>query len=649
MIQLSNITIAFSGRAILDGVNWHIDGKDRIGLVGNNGSGKSTLMKLIAGINTADEGDVVSAKTVTMGYLPQDGIVHEGLSLYDETVNVFGDIKGMQKESGELMEQMQFHEEDSPDYRRMAERYAEIEEHIQLNDGYQLEKKIEKVLIGLGFKHEDLKRDCGEFSGGWQMRIALAKVLLAKPNILLLDEPTNYLDIEARVFLQNWLVNYEHAILLVSHDRHFLDNVVNRITEIHDGVLTDYFCNYTRYTIEREERIERLKAQAEKVEAERERLQTFIDRFRYKADKASLVQSRVKQLEKLEKIEIPTVRKKIRFNFPQPERSGKIAIEAENLVAGYGDGPDVFRNFAFRLERGEKVALVGVNGAGKSTLMKVLSGNLNQRDGEFRLGHNVDMDYFAQEAHKTLDPTATVYQTLERCAPFEMVPKLRNMLGAFLFSGDDIDKKVSILSGGERNRLALARMLLVPSNLLLMDEPTNHLDIDAKEVLLDALKKFEGTVLFVSHDRYFLDNLATKIFAIMDGELYIYPGNYPDFLVHIERRGTSTEITKEEQEVDEKKADDKAQRVLKYKEEKKKQREKERLTKLVAKLEEQIANEEEKINQIHDEMVKPEMSTNFSKLEELTDEKEKHEKTLDKFTEEWEEALIQLEELESED
>jgi len=646
MIHLANLSITFSGKPILDHVNWFIGDKDRIGLVGNNGSGKSTLMKLIAKLNKPDEGEIVAGKNVTMGYLPQDGVVHQGLSLYDETVSAFGDLGGMQEESLELMNKMQYLEEDSPEYKRMAERYASIEEYIRINDGYQLEKKVEKVLIGLGFTHEDMTRECGEFSGGWQMRIALAKVLLVKPNIMLLDEPTNYLDIEARVFLQNWLVNYEHAILLVSHDRHFLDSVVNRITDIHAGSLTDYFCNYSQYTVEREERVERLKAQAEKVEGERERLQTFIDRFRYNAGKASMVQSRVKQLEKLEKIVIPTVRKKIRFNFPQPERSGKISIEAENLVAGYSDGPDIFKDFGFRMERGEKVALVGVNGAGKSTLMKVLSGNLKQRQGEFRLGHNVDMDYFAQEAHKTLDPTATVYQTVERCAPFEMVPKLRSMLGAFLFSGDDIDKKVVVLSGGERNRLALARMLLVPSNLLLMDEPTNHLDIDAKEVLLNALKTFEGTVLFVSHDRYFLDNLATRVFAIMDGELYNYPGTYPEFLQHIEDRGTSTEVTKEEVKVDAQKADDKAKRVEKYKEEKQRQRDKERLKKLVSKLENQISEEESAIEDLHIEMVKPELSTNFSKLESLSEKKEKHQSVLDSFTEQWEEALMQLEEVE---
>ena len=646
MIHLANLSVAFSGQAVIDQVSWHIGPRDRIGLVGNNGSGKSTLMRIIAGLQQPDEGDVVCAKGVTMGYLPQDGVVHEGQTLYDETVSVFGDLIRMQEEESELLTGLTNLDEDDPEFRRLAARYGDIQEELRLRDGYQLEKHVEKVLIGLGFSHDEMERDCGEFSGGWQMRIALAKVLLARPNMLLLDEPTNYLDLEARVFLKDWLRDYEHAILMVSHDRYFLDQVIGRITDIHDGNLSDYHCDYSQFLIEREERVQRLAARAERLQAERERIQAFINRFRYQANKAALVQSRVKQLEKLEEIKLPSVRKKIRFNFPQPERAGKVALEVENLAAGYGEDPNILNGVDFRLVRGEKVALVGVNGAGKSTLMKVLAGKLEPRSGGFRLGHNVDQDYFAQEIQKTLDPDATVYQTLERSCPFDMIPRLRSMLGAFLFSGDEIDKRVSVLSGGERNRLALARMLLAPSNLLLMDEPTNHLDLDAKEVLLKALQVFEGTVLFVSHDRYFLDHLATKIYAIKDGELYVYPGTYPDFLTHMEKRGDNGNLEdKVASAADTEKAATKAERVALWKAEKRQQREIENLEKKMVKLEEEIARREEKIQALLRQMAQPELAINFTGLEKLSQEKDLQAKELEKLSDEWEQSGLRLEEL----
>jgi len=648
MIHVNGMSMAFGGQKIFNQVNWHIGPHEHVGLVGNNGSGKSTLMKLLAGIHTPDEGKVSMAKSVTIGYLPQDGVVHEGRTLIDECSSVFGNVKELEAEEKSLLDNMANFPEDSQEYEFAAMRLGVIHDHLRAADGYNLEMKVEKVLVGLGFKHSDIGRLCQEFSGGWQMRIALAKVLLAEPNLLLLDEPTNYLDLEAREFLETWLKDYPFAILLVSHDRFFLDQVVTRITDCHDYNLIDYHCNYSQYLIEREERVQRLIAQAERIEEERERITSFIERFRYKASKAVQVQSRVKQLEKLEKIELPSVRRKIHFNFPQPERSGKIALEVKGVFAGYEGNPNVLKNISFDLPRGDKVALVGINGAGKSTLMKCIAGHKRPDSGEIRLGHNVTMDYFAQDIHKTLDKDATVYETLKLIAPFDVVPHLRNLLGAFLFTGDAVDKKTSVLSGGERNRLALARMLLVPSNLLLMDEPTNHLDLDAKEVLLEALQKFDGTVMFVSHDRYFLDQLATRVLALDNGEMFDFPGTYPDFLYHLQRRQADAAKTSPEAVVQkiaqEEKAASKQERVERYKEDKKRQREKERLQKLISQIEEETAQKENRLAELTKEMCKPEFASDFSGLEKLVKEREQLEKEIQKLTEQWEENSILLEE-----
>ena len=643
--------MAFGGQKIFSQVNWHIGPHEHVGLVGNNGSGKSTLMKLLAGMHTPDEGKVSMAKSVTIGYLPQDGVVHEGRTLLDECTSVFGNVKELEAEEKSLLESMANCPEDSEEYEYAAMRLGVVHDHLRVADGYNLEMKVEKVLVGLGFRHSDTGRLCQEFSGGWQMRIALAKVLLAEPNLLLLDEPTNYLDLEAREFLEKWLKEYPFAILLVSHDRFFLDQVVTRISDCHDYDLVDYHCNYSQYLIEREERVQRLIAQAERIEEERQRLTAFIERFRYKASKAVQVQSRVKQLEKLEKIELPSVRRRIHFRFPQPERSGKLALEVKGVFAGYDGNPNVLKSISFDLPRGDKVALVGINGAGKSTLMKCIAGHKSPDAGDIKLGHNVTMDYFAQDIHKTLDKDATVYDTLKQIAPFDMAPYLRNLLGAFLFTGDAVDKKTSVLSGGERNRLALARILLVPSNLLLMDEPTNHLDLDAKEVLLEALQNFDGTVMFVSHDRYFLDKLATRVIALDNGEMFDFPGTYPEFLYYIQKRQDEESQSNPEalaQKVaQEEKAASKQERVERYKEDKKRQREKERLLKLVAQIEEETDQKESKLADITREMCRPEFASDFAGLEKLVKEREKLEKEIAKLTEQWEENSILLEDMDN--
>ncbi len=651
MIHVVNMSIAFASQKIFDSVSWHISPNDRIGLVGNNGSGKTTLMKVLAGLQECDEGKIVMSKGVTMGYLPQDGIIHSGNSLFEESASVFTDQRSLKKEEERLLVEMESMDESSEKFHQAAFRLGDIHDSLRMNDGYSIEKNVEKVLIGLGFHHDDLKRSCDEFSGGWQMRIALAKVLLSQPNLLLLDEPTNYLDLEARQFLGTWLKEYPHAIVLVSHDRYFLDQVVGKIADCHDAKLTDYHCNYSKYLIEREERVRRLTLEAERMDEERQRIQSFIDRFRSKASKAVQVQSRVKQLEKLDKIELPSVRKKINFNFPQPERSGKIALEVDDLHAGYEKLPEVLKGLTFNLLRGDKVALIGINGAGKSTLMKCIAGTKTPSSGDYALGHNVKMDYFAQDAHKTLDADASVHDTLKRVAPYEMVPHLRSILGAFLFSGDAVKKKVSVLSGGERNRLALARMLLRPTNLLLMDEPTNHLDLDAKEVLLKSLQKFEGTVMFVSHDRYFLNKLATRVIALDNGKMFEYPGTYPEFLDYLQRHKEKAEKSDpaalERKAERQAKAESKAGRVENYKEEKKRKRDIEKHKKRITQIEEKTETNETEIARLKNVMADPANATNYGELERLDRIKEELKSEVDNLTAEWENCHIKLDELTS--
>jgi ATP-binding cassette subfamily F protein 3 len=417
----------------------------------------------------------------------------------------------------------------SAEYEQVADRYQQIEHEFRVHDGYSIEAQVGSVLSGLGFHTEDWHRQTDEFSGGWQMRIALAKLLLQKPNLLLLDEPTNHLDLESRNWLEQYLSEYPFAFVLISHDRYFLDVTVNRIVEIWNKKLWIYSGNYDKYLAQKTQRQEQLEAAYRNQRERIEQLEIFISRFRYQATKAKQVQSRIKELERMERIEIPEEEKTIHFSFPQPKPSGRIVAEFAGVSKSYGP-KEVFRDVNFLIERGDRIALVGVNGAGKSTLIKLLAESESLRAGEYRVGHNVQSDYFAQDQYKQLDQEARVLDDLGRVAPSSRETDLRNLLGCFLFSGDDVFKRIGVLSGGERNRYALLRMLLHPANFLLLDEPTNHLDMRAKDVLLEALRSYTGTVVFVSHDRYFIDKLATRVFEIGEGRVEVYPGNYEDFI-----------------------------------------------------------------------------------------------------------------------
>jgi ATP-binding cassette, subfamily F, member 3 len=529
VIQLSALTKGFGDRVLLDNVSWQIDDRERVGLAGPNGAGKTTLLKMLAGLEEPDAGSVVKPSGLLVGYLPQDGLSHSGRTLAEEAGLAFKTLLDMRAEIRSLEERLGDDSVPESEHAAMLERYSELQEDFRRLEGYSIDLKITTVLRGLGFSPNDFDKPSETFSGGWQMRIALAKLLLTRPGLLLLDEPTNHLDLEARNWLEEYLAGYPHAVILVSHDRYFLDAVVTRITEIGLRQLTDYAGNYSGYLIERDARMERLRQQKREQDDEIERMQAFINRFRYQATKAAQVQSRIKMMEKIVPIEIPPERKRVHFTFPDCKKSGRTVLDLRGLRKAYGDRV-VFKGIDVHIERGDRIALIGPNGTGKSTLMRMLSGVEAPDAGTRTEGHQVVTQYFAQDEATRLDPTITVYQTLAGDAPIHMVPHIRNILGGFLFSGDDVDKPVRVLSGGERTRLAVARMLLRPSNTLLLDEPTNHLDIDSKDVLLEALEDFGGTLIFVSHDRYFVDRLATKIINIGEGDALLYPGTYEEFL-----------------------------------------------------------------------------------------------------------------------
>jgi ATP-binding cassette, subfamily F, member 3 len=529
VIQLSSLSKSFGERVLFDAVTWQIDDRERVGLCGPNGAGKTTLLRILAGIDEADSGGVVKPAGLTVGYLPQDGLVHQGRTVFQEASLAFAPLLAIKQEIQDLEERMGSADATEDEQAAMLDRYSELSDRFRLAEGYSIDLQVATVLGGLGFSREDFDRPADTFSGGWQMRIALAKLLLGRPGLLLLDEPTNHLDLEARNWLESYLREYPHAVILVSHDRFFLDTVVTKIADLNLRTITDYHGNYSDYLVERDARIERLRAAKREQDEEVARVKLFIDRFRYQATKASQVQSRIKMLEKVVPIEVPPERRKVHFTFPSAPKSGRTVLELKQVHKAYGPLV-VFDRLSLHIERGDRIALVGPNGAGKSTLMRMLSGEEQPDRGERVPGHQVMSEYFAQDEATRLDPTKTVYEALVSGSPVHMVPSIRNILGGFLFSGDDIYKKCGVLSGGERTRLAVARMLLRPSNLLLLDEPTNHLDLDSKDVLLDALVDYGGTLIFVSHDRYFVERLATRIIEIGGGKAESFPGTYQEFL-----------------------------------------------------------------------------------------------------------------------
>src|SRR6202162_6143863 len=529
MIQLSGAGKRFGHKLLFENADWLITPRDRIGLVGGNGTGKSTLMKVLAGMDTFDYGTLTIAKGTSAGYLPQDGLTLSGRSVFAECMSVFDDLRAMETELESLTHSMAELDHTSPEYNAVADRYHRVEHEFRTRDGYSIEAEVGRVLMGLGFTKEDWPRLTDEFSGGWQMRLALAKLLLQQPNLLLSAEPTNHLDLEARNWLEDYLTHYPFAFVLISHDRYFLDVTVHKTAEIWNKRIHFYTGNYDKFLAKKTQRNEQLEAAYRNQRDRIEQLEVFINRFRYQATKAKQVQSRIKELEKIERIELPEEEKTIHFSFPQPKPAGRIVAEFIGVAKSYGE-KEVFRDVNFMIERGDRIALVGVNGTGKSTLIKLLAGTEPLTAGEYKTGHNVEADYFAQDQYKELDPDARMLDDITELSPRSTQTELRSLLGCFLFQADDVFKRIGVLSGGERGRYALLRLLLHPANFLLLDEPTNHLDMRAKDVLLEALAAYSGTVVLVSHDRYFIDRLATRVLEVEGGRVTSHEGNYEDYL-----------------------------------------------------------------------------------------------------------------------
>jgi ATP-binding cassette subfamily F protein 3 len=532
VLAVDKISVQFLGRTLYSELSFTVSAKDRICFAGPNGSGKSTLMKIISGQMSPDSGTVNKAKYIEVGYLPQEGIKASGRTLFTETQSAFENTVAIQEKIEAVSTQLGELDTASPEYTDALEVYGELQLHLDKQEVDKMKPRIEKVLVGLGFKHSDMDRDVGEFSGGWQMRIALAKLLLREPSVLLLDEPTNHLDIDSQLWLENYIQNYGGAVILISHDRAFLDSIVRKTLAFEAGQVNEFAGNYSHYLEQSIILREQLQRAYENQQREIAKTEQFVNRFRAKARRASQAQSRLKQLDKMERIELaPAPDKTIKLRFPQPERSGQVVIELTAAKRAYDDHV-IFDDFNLRIERGEKIAVVGANGAGKSTFSRILSGADPLSSGERKTGHKVSISHFAQDHAEKLNPSRTVLQTVEDGAAREVAGNLRSLLGCFLFRGDDVFKQVSVLSGGERSRLSLAKMLLRPANLLILDEPTNHLDMQSQQILQDALKAYEGSLVIVSHNRDFLDPITDKVIEFYpEGKPpRIFLGNLSDFI-----------------------------------------------------------------------------------------------------------------------
>ncbi len=531
MISVNNLSVHFTGTDLFKSVTFNIADHDRVGLVGMNGAGKSTLLKILCGWQEPASGTIVMAAGQSVGYLPQEMVPDSVGTVIEEALTAFSQLDDLEREQESLALQIAERTDyESADYTRLLERHHEVTEHIAILGGSRRREQAEKVLLGLGFRHSDFDRPVAVFSGGWQMRVELAKLLLRRPDFLLLDEPTNHLDIQSIQWLENYLAAYPGAVILVSHDRTFLDNITNRTIEITAGRIYDYRCPYSEYVVQMQERRASQMAQLTNQQRQVAQIEAFIERFRYKATKSKQVQSRIKMLERMEKITVDEVSSEsIHFQFPPAPHSGKIVVEAQRLGKAYGDH-QVFDGVDLLLTAGRKVAFVGRNGEGKSTMAKIIVGDINDYTGTFRLGAGVALGYYAQNQAAMLNLDKTVFETIDDIAQGDIRPKIRNILGSFLFSDDDIDKKVKVLSGGEKARLALAKLLLTPCNLLILDEPTNHLDMNSKDILKNALLQYTGTLIVVSHDRDFLSGLTDELYEFRDGAVHEFKGDIMEFL-----------------------------------------------------------------------------------------------------------------------
>lgn len=640
MISIEGLTVEFGGTPLFDDITYVINKKDRIALVGKNGAGKSTMLKIIAGIQQPTSGAVNAPKEITIGYLPQQMQHNDARTVREEAELAFGHIFKMEERIGrmtaELAERTDY---ESQSYHDLIDCLTHANEELAMMGGGNFQGEIEKTLMGLGFKRTDFDRKTSEFSGGWRMRIELAKLLLQRPDVLLLDEPTNHLDIESIQWLENFLATRANAVVLVSHDRAFIDNVTTRTIEISLGRIYDYKVNYSKYVVLREERLEQQKRAYENQQKQIAETEDFIERFRYKATKAVQVQSRIKQLEKLDRVEVDEVdNSRLSLKFPPAPRSGDFPVIADHVEKAYGDHL-IFKDVEFRIRRGEKVAFVGKNGEGKSTLVKCIMEEIPY-GGELKLGHNVKIGYFAQNQAQMLDGEATVFDTIDRVAVGDIRTKIRDILGAFMFGGEAADKKVKVLSGGERSRLAMIRLLLEPVNLLILDEPTNHLDMKSKDVLKQALKEFEGTVIVVSHDREFLDGLVEKVYEFGNQRVVEHLGGIYDFLER-KKMDSLRELERKQQESKKEVLSDKSDSKLSYEARKEVQKEVKKTEKLISDAEKNIASIEAQIAGVEEKLASPDGSSDVALYERHGALK----KQLDEATDIWMEHTMHLEEL----
>ena len=635
MISINSLTVAYGGFVLLNDINFHISENDKICLVGKNGAGKSTILKLICGIQSPTSGKVAVPSGVKIGYLPQIMEHHRGKSVIDEAMTAFSEIFGLEDELEKVVAELAQREDyESKEYQELIVRMNDINDRLAMSHSDAPRVQAERTLIGLGFKYEELSRPTETFSQGWNMRIELAKILLSKPDVLLLDEPTNHLDIESIEWLEGYLKEYKGSLVLISHDRKFLDNITGRTVEIMLGRIHDYKVPYSQYLELRQERLAQQRAAYENQQRMIEKTEEFIEKFRYKPTKSNQVQSRVKALEKLDRIEVDMEDKSaLAVKFPPAPRSGDIAYKSSGMKVGYGEKV-VFSDAGIEVRRGEKVALVGRNGEGKTTLMRVIMGELQPMAGESRTGYNVNIGYYAQNQEDILDKEDTVFGTLDRIAVGDIRTKLRDILAAFLFKGEDIDKKVAVLSGGERARLAMAKLILKPYNLLALDEPTNHMDIRSKDILKQALKAYDGTLIIVSHDRDFLDGLVDKLYEFRDGKVKEHLGGVQDFL---ERRRLENlnELERHYREEESKPAEvveKKAASQQEYQERKFISKEERKIKHRISFLEKAIGETEEKMKSIESRLASPSEGDDYM---ELTREYLELKRDLDFKTEEW--------------
>ena len=639
MISVSNLTVSFSGVPLYEEISFLVNSRDRIGLAGKNGAGKSTFLKILCGLMPPDSGEISIQQGATVGYLPQDMVHNLGKTVFNETASSFAEIKNLEKKIEQVNEQLTIRTDyETDEYMQLIHNLNEYNERFMLLGGYSIEADIEKILLGLGFERTDFTRLTDEFSGGWRMRIELAKILLQKPDVLLLDEPTNHLDIESIQWLEDFLIDYNGAVILVSHDKTFLDNITTRTIEISLGKIFDYRANYSKYVVLRNERREQQESAAKNQQKYIEKTEVLIDKYRAKASKASFAQSLIKKLDKLDIIEVDDQdNASIRFRFPPAASSGKVIVEAVNLKKQY-DEKVIFSKINFMIERQERIAFVGKNGEGKTTLSKLIVG-AEKFDGEIKIGHNVSIGYYAQNQAETLNGEKTVFEIIDDVAVGDMRKNVRNLLGSFLFKDDDVDKKVKVLSGGEKSRLAMCKLLLQPYNLLVLDEPTNHLDMRSKDILKQALLNYDGTLIVVSHDRDFLEGLTNKVYEFRNGSIKEHIGDLRDYLAARKISSLNElQIKKKAVVAETPKAFD-----TNKKDEQKKQKDLKNIQQKISKSEKEIDLLEKQIKDIDDSLMNPESyqkamndKTIFANYEELK-------KKLEAEMKNWEVLQIDLE------